>query len=212
MLRRQVLVSLADVLEGMGRRVQELDVGGEVLVTPVPMLNMDLGFTRKQISIYPPELGDLVEGLLGNFSKVQLVVSCSMAKYLLVIRDSFALWLSWEVHLLSTSHSRVSRKPSTRFHRRASWRRTSHCRREDHLARTLISPAISRLCLPGLRTGIDQKQVNAHAVGLALHVAREGHDIAPVGAIVGFLEVTLQPAMGIGLRKIAKKKKAGISQ
>ena len=44
---------------------------------------------------------------------------------------------------------------------------------------------------------VNQEEVHAKTSGLALHVAREGHKISPVCAIVLLLEVTFQPSMCI---------------
>lgn len=48
-------------------------------------------------------------------------------------------------------------------------------------------------------TSVDDEQVGAHVASRLLHATSEGHKVTPVGTKVLLLEVTSQPAMGIGL-------------
>ena len=49
---------------------------------------------------------------------------------------------------------------------------------------------------------IDEKQVAAHVAGRLLDAAAKRDKVAPVGAIVLFLEVALEPAVRVGLPAI----------
>lgn len=48
---------------------------------------------------------------------------------------------------------------------------------------------------------VDDQEIDAHVASSLLHAAGKGGKVAPVSAIVLFLQMTLEPSMGIGLAK-----------
>jgi hypothetical protein len=70
----EVLVLLAHVLELVGGRIEDLNIGCQVLISPILTGHWSIGFKFSSITNLP-ELGNLVERLISHLGEQKLMVS-----------------------------------------------------------------------------------------------------------------------------------------